>query len=183
MVAMSGAARAFFVAAAGAAAIVAAAPASAANKVEALAIGPGSGSTFFGNSSNSSGAINDLFTFTVNDGAISSQVGSISLGSDTRNALLDLVTLNGVVGSFIKETTAQGDRWVLSNRNIAAGDYEIRVTGNWGTKGGAYAGTVDFDANSGVPEPATWALMILGFGAVGGAMRRRQSVKARVAFA
>ena len=26
---------------------------------------------------------------------------------------------------------------------------------------------------NGVPEPATWALMILGFGAVGGAMRRR----------
>lgn len=27
---------------------------------------------------------------------------------------------------------------------------------------------------SGVPEPATWAMMLLGFGAVGGAMRRRR---------
>ena len=34
---------------------------------------------------------------------------------------------------------------------------------------------------AGVPEPATWALMILGFGAVGGAMRRR--TKASVRFA
>jgi len=31
---------------------------------------------------------------------------------------------------------------------------------------------------SGVPEPATWALMILGFGAVAGAMRRRTRVAA-----
>ena len=36
---------------------------------------------------------------------------------------------------------------------------------------------------AGVPEPATWALMILGFGAVGGAMRRRQAVAAKVRFA
>lgn len=34
-----------------------------------------------------------------------------------------------------------------------------------------------------VPEPATWGLMILGFGAIGAAMRRRQSVKATVRFA
>lgn len=36
---------------------------------------------------------------------------------------------------------------------------------------------------AGVPEPATWGLMILGFGAVGAAMRRRASVKATVRFA
>ena len=35
---------------------------------------------------------------------------------------------------------------------------------------------------AGVPEPATWALMILGFGAVGGAMRRRK-VQTSVRFA
>ena len=34
----------------------------------------------------------------------------------------------------------------------------------------------------GVPEPATWAMMIVGFGLVGGAMRRR-AVSARVTYA
>ncbi len=43
---------------------------------------------------------------------------------------------------------------------------------------------VAFKASFGaVPEPATWALMILGFGVVGGAMRRRQSATAKVHFA
>lgn len=34
-----------------------------------------------------------------------------------------------------------------------------------------------------VPEPASWALMVGGFGLVGGALRRRQSVKTNVSFA
>lgn len=34
-----------------------------------------------------------------------------------------------------------------------------------------------------VPEPGTWALMIVGFGAVGSAVRRRQQVKARISYA
>lgn len=34
-----------------------------------------------------------------------------------------------------------------------------------------------------VPEPATWAMMIGGFGVVGGALRRRRSADARKAFA
>jgi hypothetical protein len=36
---------------------------------------------------------------------------------------------------------------------------------------------------AGVPEPATWALMILGFGAVGGTMRRRRSATAKLRLA
>ena len=35
----------------------------------------------------------------------------------------------------------------------------------------------------GVPEPATWAMMMLGFGALGGVMRRRAKVTARVRYA
>lgn len=38
-----------------------------------------------------------------------------------------------------------------------------------------------FGTFSGVPEPATWGLMILGFGLVGGAMRRRQTISLRYA--
>ncbi len=34
-----------------------------------------------------------------------------------------------------------------------------------------------------VPEPATWGLMILGFGAVGAAMRRKSAVRTSVRFA
>ena len=37
---------------------------------------------------------------------------------------------------------------------------------------------IDNLARGGVPEPATWALMILGFGAIGGAVRSRRRVAA-----
>lgn len=38
-------------------------------------------------------------------------------------------------------------------------------------------------ATAAVPEPATWAMMLLGFGAIGFGMRRRRSDMARVRFA
>lgn len=38
-------------------------------------------------------------------------------------------------------------------------------------------------ANAAVPEPATWAMMLLGFGAMGYAVRRRGKVDARIRFA
>jgi hypothetical protein len=38
-----------------------------------------------------------------------------------------------------------------------------------------------FGSAGAVPEPATWGLMILGFGLVGGAMRRRQKISLRYA--
>lgn len=44
------------------------------------------------------------------------------------------------------------------------------------------ASTVNFGAGSGaVPEPSAWALMIAGFGMVGGAMRRRPSATRAIA--
>jgi hypothetical protein len=51
---------------------------------------------------------------------------------------------------------------------------------NCGTFRRVTAGTVSTGA---VPEPATWAMMILGMGAVGFAMRRKSNVTTRVAFA
>ena len=65
------------------------------------------------------------------------------------------------------------DLWNVSifgagNAVLFAGQFDARQTQ------GSIA-SVDFDAPvGGVPEPATWAMMILGFGAVGAAIRRRQ---------
>lgn len=49
-----------------------------------------------------------------------------------------------------------------------------------GFSGGPQSLSVDAMMGAGVPEPATWAMMIGGFGLVGGAMRRRST---KVAFA
>lgn len=60
---------------------------------------------------------------------------------------------------------------------------ELRIFSTGGgapSGGGSSAGAVfdDFtyslSAVTGVPEPATWAMMVLGFGALGGAIRRRR---------
>lgn len=34
----------------------------------------------------------------------------------------------------------------------------------------------------GVPEPATWAMLVLGFGVAGSALRRSRSVRANLAY-
>jgi len=50
-------------------------------------------------------------------------------------------------------------------------------TRNYAQNGGNPAGLrVEFDSSSveAVPEPATWAMMLIGFGVMGGAMRRRR---------
>lgn len=48
---------------------------------------------------------------------------------------------------------------------------------NYSQQAVEYAGITQ-DVLPGVPEPGTWALLILGFGAIGGAMRRKPTVRA-----
>jgi hypothetical protein len=42
---------------------------------------------------------------------------------------------------------------------------------------------IDGAAPSAVPEPATWALMLIGFGMVGFAIRKRRNVRATISYA
>ncbi len=39
------------------------------------------------------------------------------------------------------------------------------------------------ETNGAVPEPATWAMMLTGFGLIGGLMRRKQRQTVRVTYA
>ena len=66
--------------------------------------------------------------------------------------------------------------------NNAAGG---NPTGNGASRYGTFIGIIGIDAiggGGGVPEPATWAMMIMGFGFVGNAARRRRT-RVNVTFA
>jgi hypothetical protein len=68
----------------------------------------------------------------------------------------------------------------LANALLTVGTYTFSFGGNNTNTSGALTGNVTISA---VPEATTWAMMILGFGAVGMAMRgrRRRTVLAQVA--
>lgn len=147
-------------------AAIASAPAQAATFM--LDVGPDVSSTFFGNSSKTSGAFSDVFKFSVPQGSVSAFVGSIALSAKL-NVALNHVDLDGVT-LFHQDLSGYEEKWSLADTLVGGGDHKINVSGTWGTKGGSYSGTLNFAP---VPEPATWAMMIGGFGLVGGAMRRR----------
>lgn len=62
--------------------------------------------------------------------------------------------------------------------SIELGNFATRFQsidpGIFGSTSGVGVGVVDMNA---VPEPATWAFMIFGFGAIGGAMRRQRKIQ------
>ncbi|WP_419809613.1 PEPxxWA-CTERM sorting domain-containing protein [Sphingomonas sp.] len=62
-----------------------------------------------------------------------------------------------------------------SFRLVAGQSYTIGFVGDYnGTDSTSFIDGISLAGA--VPEPATWALMIVGFGAVGGSLRRRRSV-------
>ena len=67
------------------------------------------------------------------------------------------------------------ETWQLvPGATLAAGTHHLFINGGYNTPVGqnpTYSGTLNITA---VPEPATWGLMLLGFGAIGFAMRRRR---------
>ena len=109
-------------------------------------------------------------SFTLNNSANGNY--TIDLGtSDFGNVIFDTASL----GAFmLTPTTADHHEFILGSTFLAAGDYLFTLTGHTpeGATGGSFAGTVTI--RPAVPEPGTWALMILGFGAMGLTLRRRR---------
>lgn len=157
-------------------AVALAAPASAAT----FELGTFSGdfSTDFGNDSAVGGAFNDFFNFTTTDGGVGGSVISVASIDDID---ITSVTLDGVL--FDEFSDGFAEIWTLDLTQISAGLHTINVVGTWDPQtGGSYGGQIDFAAAPAVPEPATWAMMIAGFGIAGFAMRRRRET-VRVTYA
>jgi PEP-CTERM motif len=100
---------------------------------------------------------------------------------------IDSITLNGTTlaangGSFGSWTSFGANSGFVRGANVLT--FNVRNTAQ--ATGNPTGLRVEFteSAIAAVPEPATWAMMILGFGVVGGAMRRRKAATMlRVAYA
>ncbi len=64
--------------------------------------------------------------------------------------------------------------WNLDDTFLASGHTRSSSTAITATRV-RFAGTITI-TDHGVPEPATWAMMVLGFGAVGFALRRKRKL-------
>lgn len=117
--------------------------------------------------------------------------------TDTTNINFTGVTLtNDSTGEFYTGAVQNGffDLAFFGPSGVDPGIFTLTLVGNATIDNGvppsypSIGGTASFEAGLGaVPEPATWALFILGFGAIGGALRRRSSAvrtsKAKLHFA
>lgn len=107
------------------------------------------------------------------DGFYSVLVGTSSASVDFTKAVL-----SGVTGSIdVLKVFDKGDGESLYGEgNLLAGMYTLTLSGT-NNDTGAASGTITIrDMNSAVPEPATWAMMLLGFGAIGFSLRRRRGL-------
>jgi hypothetical protein len=142
-------------------------------------VSPGVGGTFtadIGNSGIAAGTFQDLFQFTLptsglGSGSISTSTSVLLSTTDTdftsvliNGTAATLTTLNGGITQFASATSVP----------ITAGQLNTLTVNGLSRGNGSYGGQISFTPNSAVPEPGTWAMMLLGFGGMGMAMRRRR---------
>lgn len=140
------------------------------------------------------------------DGLLNALTFTIQSGYGFESAIFNL---SPVPGNALNEATSVFLTYLLSDGSTASITKSVATNGNnwfgiYGDNGEVFtsAGFVANPSTTGisdmrqvrlggvselaaaVPEPATWALMLLGFGFVGGAMRsRRKDTNVRVSFA
>lgn len=145
---------------------------------------------FFGEQWRAGDATSDRLVFEYLVGG-TSILGSTGWTAFTPLDVVSLVNDPATPGALDGNLTANRARYTsLLNLNVAAGqNFAIRWRDTDGAGGADHGLAIDdlsFTARlaqvGAVPEPATWGLMLLGFGLVGGLSRRRQR-KVRAAIA
>jgi hypothetical protein len=124
-------------------------------------------------------AVDDSFVFTIPQNGVGSGNFSTSFTVTSNEFKLTDILFNGT--SYFSQVTVGTHGWSLSIDNplpiTANMQNTLEIIGS--VKGiNGYSGNLTFAA---VPEASTWAMAVLGFGAIGAGLRTRKSTK--VAFA
>lgn len=124
----------------------------------------------FGAISDELGIFTHMFSFTTAEPKLaSSSVVTISLPGGAADIDFTAIDLDGI--AFTQHVfDPDAETWDVNAAGLAAGSHTITLHGSVVTAPASYAGTINIAP---VPEPATWAMMILGFGGMGAVLRRR----------
>lgn len=165
--------------AAGAMALVTSASANAATTITSTTpspavLTPPASAAFTSVISGGPGAFSDSFTFTIagQPGVTDAQVSTILL-QGSQNVDFSSVTLDGMNVFVQTSTDPNPETWaIMSPVYLLTGNHTINVMGNLIGPNGSYSGTIN--VQPAIPEPATWAMMLLGFAAIGLSVRYRR---------
>lgn len=150
------------------------------------------GETFFGSASVEFSYISDFDNGTATNSQACRLAAALVAGGTAGATALGFCTNGrgptevGIAGgdsggaAFINGQIASVNSYSLSF-GTGFGDFKTGLQSSWGELNGFVPTFIHADFINGVPEPGTWAMMILGFGFVGGAMRRRGKAQLRFA--
>lgn len=127
----------------------------------------------FGNGYDSAVNFDDSYLFTIPQNGTGSGSISTSFSSAANMLTITGLWINDV--EFTVPSNGSGQYLAVSDIPILSGVLNtIRVKGTTSSLGGTYSGTATFSAAA-VPEAATWAMMLCGFGLMGATMRRQRT--------
>lgn len=121
------------------------------------------------------GEFSDMFTFTLPTTGLGSGTVTTSINAFASLGDLDFtsVMINGTAATITRSAQGLNEVAFANDVPIFAGKLNTLTVNGLSRGNGSYGGQLSF-APGAVPEPATWAMMIVGFGLVGSAMRRRR---------
>ena len=130
------------------------------------------------------GAFEHTFTFTLDaPNEANATIGTIQLGA--KDIDFSSIDLDGTAFTQVGFDPSS-ESWQLLATALSGGSHTLTVRGSviafGSTPGATYTGSLNLDIDGGggneIPEPATWVMMIMGFGGVGALMRRRRQALA-----
>ena len=127
-----------------------------------------------------SGMFEDTFNFNLLTNGIGSGGVTATFSSLKNMIKLTYVAINGKSIDIDTSLKTGFTSVEASNINLFAGPNSIVIRGT-AAKNASYGGNITFTPSA-VPEPATWAMLLVGFGMMGASMRYRRKSTA-VSFA